>query len=421
MKKLLLFVICIFSCLVASAQTEHIVKNDLVVWEEPTTGSNRVCTLNEGTVVDVYEINGEWARIKDEKGSGYVPSSMLYNIEEASSDEIQKDYNPEWLIYVILGLSILLFLYRMLTKEYCLTETPYVIFIVLYLALCLTETLYFSLVDDFWWFWKASKWYFKILIFIVHALLLYNQFASYAKLMYDTQKNNDGDYNFMIGIYAFIVYAIGIIIVQSVTNSHSSVYENYVIIAAAIIFLIQLIIILFEVVPYGGWKKALLTVALYIPATLCTCIFALASVYIILFAYILVRVIEGGLEDMEAAASTPYRGSSSSSQTSSSDSDSSDGARRHRQETHARNADEYHDLYRRYKSKAEDELREGESYLREAEYYANKAAENNDDLDRRSADDYKAKAESCFRKSEEYMKEAERYYEKYESETAEAR
>ena len=124
---------------------------------------------------------------------------------------------------------------------------------------------------------------------------------------------------------------------------------------------------------------------------------------------------------MEAAASTPYRGSSSSSQTSSSDSDSSDDARRYRQETHARNADEYHDLYRRYKSKAEDELREGESYLREAEYYANKAAENNDDLDRRSADDYKAKAESCFRKSEEYMKEADRCYEKYESETAEAR
>ena len=104
MKKLLLFVICIFSCLVASAQTEHIAKNDLVVWEEPTTGSDKVCTLNEGTVVDVYEINGEWARIKDEKGSGYVHSSMLYNIEEASSDEIQKDYNPEWLIYVILGL-----------------------------------------------------------------------------------------------------------------------------------------------------------------------------------------------------------------------------------------------------------------------------------------------------------------------------
>ena len=92
--------------MVASAQTEHIVKNDLVVWEEPTTGSNRVCTLNEGTVVDVYEINGEWSRIKDEKGSGYVPSSMLYNIEEASSDEIQKDYNPKYIAVKETFLSI---------------------------------------------------------------------------------------------------------------------------------------------------------------------------------------------------------------------------------------------------------------------------------------------------------------------------
>ena len=422
MKRLIVFFVLLCLCAAAFAQVPHVVDVDtyLIIREQPSTGSAQIGTLNDGEVVSVYDVEGEWAKITYAGRSGYVKNSYLNVLESPSPQTTRRPISWKWLIYVIGVLALVLHVFRVFTgDDDSLEGVEYYIFVGLYLVLCAFEIAYIQLVETELWFLEDGRWYFKVLWFLIYAYLLYNQIICFFHVLYDARNDSGADYNFMYGIYAWIFYVVGVIIVQSTRIDRD--WEDYVGYIALAVMAIQLIIIAVKVVPRSGWKKFAENVVIYLIATTGTCMIGVASLPVAIIAFIVYRLVMGGIEEMERAsssggggyASRPSHGHGSGS-TGASDLNPIEKGNNDMYNYYAYEANNAKRAYDNCISAAESELRQSESYesyAKEAEW---KYEEYKDESYARDAREYWDKAQRCKDKAEDYLNEARYYENRYE-------
>ncbi|MBQ2416869.1 MAG: SH3 domain-containing protein, partial [Alistipes sp.] len=90
MKKLLLFFVALFCLAFANAQERYEVtsKSALNIRSSASASSTVLGTVQSGSKVDVYEVYGEWAKIKHNGRFAYVSSKYLKKCSaEASQNQ----------------------------------------------------------------------------------------------------------------------------------------------------------------------------------------------------------------------------------------------------------------------------------------------------------------------------------------------
>ena len=95
MKKLLLFFVALFCLAFANAQERYEVtsKSALNIRSSASASSTVLGTVQSGSKVDVYEVYGEWAKIKHNGRFAYVSSKYLKKCSVEASSQNQNKQN----------------------------------------------------------------------------------------------------------------------------------------------------------------------------------------------------------------------------------------------------------------------------------------------------------------------------------------
>lgn len=135
MKKYLLFLItisCITLTLNAQEQYEVTCESPLNVRASASINGKVLGCLPKGTSVDVYDVEGDWAVIMYEGKEAYVSAKYLQKCAETLSEDKQNSmidfmdkinlrqfatHDVEWMAYIIMGLSAVLFIVRRFVRE----------------------------------------------------------------------------------------------------------------------------------------------------------------------------------------------------------------------------------------------------------------------------------------------------------------
>ena len=130
-------------------------------------------TVDKGGKLDVYEISNGWAKIAYDGGYAYVSSTYLKKVQAVSSvspinDNRAFDFSSwgiskggvEWMAYLIVGLSVVLFLIRKSRGDAPLedSENLYRINWILFLVVAVIELVYVTIMgSDSIWFCIPDK------------------------------------------------------------------------------------------------------------------------------------------------------------------------------------------------------------------------------------------------------------------------
>ena len=163
------------------------------------------------------------------------------------------------LIYIILGVSVSLYLLRYYTDKPVL-----IIKAILFFALCISEICYLYTREDYNWFLDYNQigiW--KMLGgFIVLTVVLLNQYGGWRILLVELSPQEQA-INYNIGLYSYLLALIGTIICAFFLDSKHIIYILYFLLAAQ---LIQIIFIFYQSRPY--WKAALFNATIYLLGTI---------------------------------------------------------------------------------------------------------------------------------------------------------
>lgn len=219
MKKLLLLIAAIFcSVLLANGQERYEVdvNSPLNIRSSASTSGDVLGILHDGTIVDVYAIYGDWAEIKYNGRYAYISSKYLKKCEVQPTpveteqrrtlrsywDDIDLEdyatYNVKWMVFLILGLSIALFVMR---KEYA----DYELYLIIFIVTCILEPIYLlKMGDERMWFCMPDEvgWGWAITGFVTLGLVAYNQFMCFFNIMSEGKDMEGGSY-MKIGLYSW--------------------------------------------------------------------------------------------------------------------------------------------------------------------------------------------------------------------------
>ena len=380
MKRLLLFLAALLCCIVlANAQEKYRVTANFPVKIWSSASDNRVAigSLNPNTPVDVYGKTGDWLKIKYNGNKyGYVFHTSLTKIkppvqektaqakkapaqaekntaktvkkpvqtekktEQTKDSTVQVEkkkekkpfwenidmekyatHNVPWLIFIIFGLSIVLWYIRTRVRydDDTLSGAGYVINLVLFIITCVLEGVYLVMMgDETVWFCMPDEvgWIGAAIGFIGLGWLVYNQFFCFFDVMTDI-RYHAGDFDMKLGIYTWPVA-----IIAGLIASFAEWNDAYVWIISILILcqVVQIGIIIAGVAPYGGGAYSALAIFVYLIGVLTTLIFLLQFI-----ALLIVVLIVGFFIMAFAKGSLSSSGSSSSSSDSSSSGSSDDG------------------------------------------------------------------------------------------------
>lgn len=115
-----------------------------------STNAPVIGTINHGGIVNVESIDGEWAKISFNGGYGYVSTAYIRPVTPTPPAKAPTNTFSDWfrqtnydcrpLVYIILGLSIVLFILRMRRGESTpLEDTEHTINLSLFITVCLLE------------------------------------------------------------------------------------------------------------------------------------------------------------------------------------------------------------------------------------------------------------------------------------------
>ena len=230
-------------------------------------------------------------------------------------------HNVPWLIFIIFGLSIVLWYIRTRVRydDDTLSGAGYVINLVLFIITCVLEGVYLVMMgDETVWFCMPDEvgWIGAAIGFIGLGWLVYNQFLCFFDVMTDI-RYHAGDFDMRLGIYTWPVA-----IIAGLIASFAEWNDAYVWIISILILcqVVQIGMIIFGVAPYGGGAYSALAIFVYLIGVLTTLILLLQ------FIVLLIAVLIIGFFIMAfAKGSLSSSGSSSSSSDSSSSGSSDDG------------------------------------------------------------------------------------------------
>ena len=341
MKKFLILLgfLCCFAWTNAQEQYKVTSKSYLNVRSSASTSSAVLGSVQTGSTVEVYEMYGSWAKIKYNGQFAYVSSKYIEkcNVSSASTTqggekenaneafwsklnlEQYQTGNVEWMIFVILGLSVVLAVIRRMLRgeEDVLSGRLYILNLTIFVVMCFAESAYlFMMAGDTIWFCLPSDvgWIGAIVGFVSLGWVAYNQLICFMDILTDL-KYNAGECDLRIGIFSWPVAAVAAII-ASIVEWDSG--EMWILIILGVCQLIQIGIIVVCVTQNGGFLYSLLFVAIYLIGAISTMFVILQFLVLLMIVVVFGMLITGFLN-----AKGSGRSSSSSSSTSSNSSSSS--------------------------------------------------------------------------------------------------
>lgn len=340
MKKLLLFFVALFCLAFANAQERYEVtsKSALNIRSSASASSTVLGTVQSGSKVDVYEVYGEWAKIKHNGRFAYVSNKYLKkcSAEASQNQKEEKEKNSflgkfdsfvrqyvthdiDWLIFVIFGLSVVLAIVRGVHRDgrRYLRSGKYIFHLISFVIICVAEIVYFlRMGSETTWFCMPSNvgWIGAIVGFLALGWMVYNQVMWFIDTLFDI-RYNAGDFDMRIGIYSWpIAVVVGVIV--SLFKWEGAL--EWVVIILGICQLIQIVLIIVGVSSRGGFLYSLLVSAIYL-------IGAVSTLFLLLYFVALVIVVAIIGFFIMAFLSGGSRSSSSSESSSESSSSSDDG------------------------------------------------------------------------------------------------
>lgn len=263
-------------------------------------------TIDKGGKVDVYEIADGWAKIGFDNGFAYVSADYIRKVETPVAAAAEADSplfnfsleglfsaDVEWMVFVIAGLSLVLFFIRKSRGEEPLEDSLYVANWILFLAVTVVELVYLALMGTrATWFCMPDTvgWLWTVINFIIFAFVVYNQFMCYFNTLADTEYNSYGSFDKRWGLYSWG----GLVVGGLVSGFFFQAAVPFVLVAFVVCQLVQIVLIFKGVVPQGGWGKAFLCTAVYLlgsVATLWVLAHFVVLLIIVLVAYFLLSLL----------------------------------------------------------------------------------------------------------------------------------
>lgn len=199
-------------CLLAIAQTKYeVTANTFLNIRSYASASAPVLgTIDKGGEVEVYEITNGWAKIRYDEGYAYVSAQYLKKVEseEVSSFSDKSIFNfsswkfrgggVEWMIFVIAGLSLVLFFIRLNRgEENPLEGNLHTANWILFLTVSVVELVYLALMgNDAVWFCMPDTvgWVWTVIDFLLFGFIVFNQFICFFNTLRDVMYNSGGGF-----------------------------------------------------------------------------------------------------------------------------------------------------------------------------------------------------------------------------------
>lgn len=272
MRTYIWLILCLCCCLLATAQTKYEVTANtfLNIRSSASVDAPVVGTIDRGGEVDVYSIENGWAKIAYDDGYAYVNSDYLrpvkstsLHVEKTTTKRFEgldlSNWKTHWdarvLVYVIAGLSALLWLIRLMRGNDLLDGVWLVINCILFSITMGFELVYTFLIGgEATWFCNPEKvgWLWMVVNFIAFALLIYNQFLCFVNILEDMAYDSGGGFELKWGFNS-LKWGVPIGIVGAIISPGIA---SIVLIAVLCFQLVQVIMIYRGVVPRGGWWYA---------------------------------------------------------------------------------------------------------------------------------------------------------------------
>lgn len=310
MKTRLLWLIILLgsSFMFLSAQTRYEVTANtfLNIRSAASVDAPVVGTIDRGGEVDVYSIENGWAKIAYDGGYAYVSSDYLrrkvsasVNMEKSVSNWFQdfdltrwsKGWDARVLVYVIAGLSVLLWLIRLIRGNDVLDGVWYVINCILFSITMGLELVYsFSIGGNASWFCNPEKvgWLWMVINFIVFALLIYNQFLCFVNILEDMAYDSGGGFELKWGFNS-LKWGVPIGIVGAIISPGIA---SIVLIAVLCFQLVQVIMIYRGVVPRGGWWYATAISLVYLFGVFATTILLIHFIVMLIIVVVVLILLQ---------------------------------------------------------------------------------------------------------------------------------
>jgi hypothetical protein len=318
MRKCIFFLFSLLCCICVTAQTRYKVVTDshLNVISGAYAGAPVIDSLENGSEVEVYECAHGWAKIKHNDDYAYVMESHLREVDSQFEDTPQEkghksfmgnvNVNVKWMVYLIAVLSLVLFGIRMVSKGKALTNSMYLVNVIVFFATMISEITYIVLsqsMEDVIWFCIPDDvgWLWTIINFVIFLFLMYNQVLCIFSIINDIQSKSNCKFGIRLGLYSII----GGIIAIGLSFSFFRNLTLYLVIAVAICQLIQIIIMVRAILPNGGWRNALLCLFVYLfgmVATAALFSYLLILLLAVLVGYVVLRLISAS-SNKQASAS----------------------------------------------------------------------------------------------------------------------
>lgn len=309
MKSFIWTIILLCCCLIVTAQKKYEVTTNtfLNIRSYASTEAPVIGTIDNGGEVDVYEISNGWAKIGYDGGFAYVSSLYLKEVSPqkavspVGADDFGFDWlslvsgvgDVEWMVYVIVGISVILLIIRKRRGEEPLEGTSYTVNWILFLAVSVFELLYLSQMgSDAIWFCIPDKvgWLWTIINFILFGVIVYNQIMCYFNTLIDVEYNSGGGFDKRWGVYSWIIGIISAI----VSGIFFPVALPFILAAFVICQLVQIILIFKGTVAYGGVGKAFLCLSVYLLGSLSTILILahfIVLLIIVLIGYFILSIL----------------------------------------------------------------------------------------------------------------------------------
>lgn len=326
MRKLLLLLTAIFCSVVlitAQERYEVNVKSPLNVRSSASTNSKVIGILPNGSTVDVYEFYGDWAKIEYNSVYAYVSSKYLKKCEiqpeyaNFENEENQGSFwssinlrkyatsNLEWMVFVILTLSIFMAFMRKF-------GTPGNVFLTIFTVVCIMECIYLLMSHNGLWFCMPDDvgWGWAIVGFLTLGWVSYNQIMCFFDAMMSV-KGEEGGFSLTLGLYSWIIAIIAGVIVYLFGWEE---YLVYIIIILGVCQLIQMWLIVAGVKEYGI-PYGLLAAMIYLIGTIATLLVLiqfLVLLIIVIIAALILMVFLGAIGSSSGSSNNTSREDTSS-------------------------------------------------------------------------------------------------------------